>query len=143
MTTGDAFRKGFAPLDILDIAELTFGDFGCFQTYGTAWLVCFDIFLVLAILLTSVFYGLEQRKRKYEVEDTVFTVLKLIFNDLSFLILRIKKMTEQGHPYIGILFVTKEILSIINRVMLLIYRDSQKKNRYNKFGNNDENDTRF
>ena len=130
-----AFMKGFSTLDILDIAELTFGDFGCFQAYGTVWIIFFDFFLLVSITLTSLFNGVEQKKSRYTCKDYMVTGLKIIFNDLSFLILRVVKMYKTGHPYVGIIFVTKEIFSMVNRIVLICCRN---KNGYNKVTNEED-----
>ena len=130
-----AFMKGFSTLDILDIAELTFGDFGCFQAYGTVWFIFFDLLLLVSVILTSFFYGVEQRKRRHTHIDYIFTGLKIFFNDLSFLILRVVKMYKTGHPYVGIIFVTKEIFSMVTRIVLICCRN---KDGYNKHTNKED-----
>ena len=126
-----AFMNGL--LDILDIAELTFEDFGCFQTYEQGWLVSFDIILLVSIFLTSFINGIEQPKKKVEGCDKVVTLLKLIFNDLSLLMLRSVKISKQGHRYGSIIFITKEVFSIISRLTLLCYfSDDDDNARYNQ-----------
>ena len=119
-----AFMNGL--LDILDIAELTFEDFGCFQTYEQGWLVSFDIILLVSIFLTSFINGIEKPKKKV-------VTLKLIFNDLSLLLLRSVKISKQGHRYGSIIFITKEVFSIISRLTLLCYfSDDDDNARYNQ-----------
>lgn len=133
-----AFMKGFS-WDILDVAELTFEDFGCFQTYEQGWLVAFDIFLLVSIILTSFICGIEQPKKKIECQDKTITVLKLLFNDVSLLILRLAKIMKQGHPYGSIIFLTKEVLSIISRFVLLCCFCCDNNNTdYNKLPNSRE-----
>ena len=127
-----AFMKGFS-WDILDVAELTFEDFGCFQTYEQGWLIVFDIFLLVSIFLTSFYSGIEQPKEKIEDHDKVVTLLKLIFNDVLLLMLRSVKISKQGHPYGSIIFITKEVFSIVSRLTLLFYfSDSDNIARYNQ-----------
>lgn len=133
-----AFMKGFS-WDILDVAELTFEDFGCFQTYEQGWLIVFDIFLLLSIFMTSFFGGIEQPKKKIEGREKFITLFKLIFNDLSLLILRSYKISKQGHPYGSIIFITKEVLSIVSRIVLLCCFCCDDNNaEYNKLSNKDD-----
>lgn len=130
-----SFMKGFS-WDILDVAELTFEDFGCFQTYEQGWLITFDIFLLVSIFLTSFFCGIEQPKKEIKVHDKVITLLKLLFNDISLLILRSWKINKQGHPYGSIIFVTKEVFSIISRLILLCcFSCDDNDVEYNNFSN--------
>ena len=127
-----AFMKGFS-WDILDVAELTFEDFGCFQTYEQGWLIVFDIFLLVSIFLTSFYSGIEQPKEKIENHDKVVTRLKLIFNDASLLMLRSVKISKHGYSYGSIIFITKEVFSIVSRLTLLFYfSDSDNIVRYNQ-----------
>jgi len=57
-----SLMKGFGLLDIIDMAELIFGDVGCFQIDTSSWLVFFYVALVLSAILTTSSYGLEQQK---------------------------------------------------------------------------------
>ena len=136
-----AFMNGFS-WDILDVAELTFEDFGCFQTYEQGWLVAFDILLLVSIFLTSFFSGIEQPKKKVECQDKAFTLLKLLFNDISLLVLRLVKILKQGgHPYGSIIFVTKEVVSIISRLILLGgFCYGENNLRYNQLSSRRKND---
>ena len=114
--------KGFALLDIIDMAELIFGDVGCFQSYGGHWLNFFYTALVLSAILTTSSYGLEQHKDEYCGWDYLCTILNMGFNDLAFLILRVVTMTKQGHGYFGVIFVMKECGSFLLRGSMLCTR---------------------
>ena len=113
----------FAMLDILDFAELTFADGGCFQTYHLGWTTLFYVSLAASIILMTFSYGLEHQKDlkdKFSTIDLVFTILNLVFNDLLFLILRGYKIYVQKRAYIDVIFISKEISAIILRSFLAI-----------------------
>lgn len=145
----DAIRSGMVVWDIIDMAELMFGDIGCFQTYGTAWLTVFYIALgISAFLIAFSSYGLEQESAngKEGWADYCVTGSNLVFNDLLFLILRLKTMTTQKSFYIEWVFVIKEAMGVIARSGLLLTAfcegEKRPKNKYYlKFNNEDEENT--
>ncbi|XP_066918759.1 uncharacterized protein [Clytia hemisphaerica] len=110
---------GFSMLDIIDMAELMFGDVGCFQNYGSVWLFFFYTALLMSAFITTSYSGLEQEKYYYDMADRVTTCLSLVFNDLLFWCLRITTMVKEGHAYFGVIFVGKESMSSILRIILL------------------------
>ena len=114
--------NGFAMLDIIDMAELMFGDVGCFQNYGSVGKFFFYIALLISAFITTSYSGLEQQKEEkedYKTADRVTTILSLVFNDLLFLCLRITTMAKEGHAYFGVIFVGKELMSTGIRLFLL------------------------
>jgi len=115
--------KGFGLLDIIDMAELIFGDVGCFQIDTSSWLVFFYVALVLSAILTTSSYGLEQQKdnNKHCKWDIVSTLFSLLFNDMFFFILRTRTMYTRGSAYFGVIFVIKEFFSFIVRILLIIF----------------------
>ena len=113
---------GFSMLDIIDMAELMFGDVGCFQKYGKAGMFFFYLALLMSAFITTSYSGLEQEKDYYDRADRVTTCLSLIFNDVLFLFLRITTMWKQGHAYFGVIFVGKESMSSIIRIILLFIK---------------------
>ena len=104
--------------------------------------MAFDILLLVSIFLTSFFSGIEQPKKKVECQDKAFTLLKLLFNDISLLVLRLVKIVKQGgYPYGSIIFVTKEVVSIISRLILLGgFCYGANNFRYNQLSNRRKND---
>ena len=101
----------------------------------------FDIFLLFSIFLTSFYSGIEQPKEKIEDHDKVVTLLKLIFNDILLLLLRSVKISKQGHPYGSIIFITKEVFSIVSRLTLLCgFGCDDNNTEYNKLTNRMEDD---
>jgi len=113
--------KGFALLDIIDMAELIFGDVGCFQIDTSSWLSFFYVALVLSAILTTSSYGLEQHREKYDCPwDYLSTIFSLLFNDMFFFILRVRTMHKHGNVYFGVIFVIKECLSFIFRILMNI-----------------------
>jgi len=115
-----ALSNGFVAMDVLDMTELIFADTGCFQGYGTNWLVFFYIALgVSAILIPFSAYGLEQQKEDTTWKDITTTVLNMIFNDLFFFILRVMTMSKQGHMYTQSIFAIVEGISFIIRLSML------------------------
>ena len=124
----DAIRNGLAAWDIIDMSELMFGDVGCYVTYETGWIIVFYIALCLsAVLIAFSAFGLEkqfgrstERSKECDGVDITITCLNLFFNDLLFLVLRLKTMLTQHSYYIESVFVVKEILSICARSALLM-----------------------
>ena len=114
-------RNAFAMLDVIDMAELMFGDVGCFQTYETGLKFLFYSALLISAILTSFYYGLEQQSKEEETSpgDTVVTLLNLLFNDGLFLVLRAVTIHKENHAYFGVIFVIKEALSFIIRCCML------------------------
>jgi len=123
-----SLTSAFALLDIIDMAELIFGDVGCFQSYGGHWLNFFYTALVISAILTSVSYGLEQQKDEYCEWDYVCTFFNMSFNDLAFFILRVATMTKQGHGYFGVIFAMKECVSFTLRAAMLCSKGRNSKN---------------
>jgi len=120
--------NGFAMLDIIDMAELMFGDVGCFIDYGSVGLFFFYTALLMSAFITTSYSGLEQQKGKeesYKKADRVTTFLSLVFNDLLFLFLRITTMAKEGHAYFGVIFVCKEVLSAGIRLFLLCIKSRE------------------
>ena len=114
-------KKVFAMLDVIDMAELMFGDVGCFQTYETGFKFLFYFALLISAILTSFYYGLEQQSKQEETSpgDTIVTFLNLLFNDSLFLVLRAVTIYKESHAYFGVIFVVKEALSCIIRCWML------------------------
>ena len=141
----DAFRKGMAISEFIDMAELMFGDLGCFQNYGTAWLTIFYLALaVSAFLMSFTAYGLEQEKTKKDGWlDYCVTGSNLVFNDILFLILRCKTMTTQNTlDIVELVFVIREAMSAIVRSVLLLTTCCEDEERpniryYSNFQNHD------
>ncbi|XP_066918739.1 uncharacterized protein [Clytia hemisphaerica] len=112
--------NGFAMLDIIDMAELMFGDVVCFQNYEKGLLGVFYLALVVSALLTTFYSGLEQyQKGEYHWGDFWTTLLSLIFNDILFFALRVEKMRRERHGYFGMIFTCKEGMSCIIRFLLM------------------------
>ena len=121
--------NAFAMLDIIDMAELMFGDVGCFQTYETGYIVVFYIALLASAVLTTFYSGLEQQSKDDKTGvDSLITGLSLFFNDFLFLFLRAVTIHKENHAYFGVIFVTKEVLSLIIRGLMIC---NPKKNQYN------------
>lgn len=117
------FINTFAMLNLLDLAQLIFADAGCFQTYHVGWMIAFYTALAISVMLQTFSFGLEQKKTHQEEprnKDLIFTVLNLCFTDILFLVLRSYKAYKMKHAYIDAIFMTKEISSIIMRLMLTI-----------------------
>ena len=115
--------NSFAMLDILDLAVLIFADAGCFQEYHTGWTIFYYTSLALAVLLMTFSYGFEQQKDftdEFSTVDMWFTLLNLVFKDMTFLILRSYKAYQQKHVYIDAIFMAKEISAIILRSSLAL-----------------------
>ena len=114
--------NAFAMLDIIDMAELMFGDVGCFQTYETGYIVVFYIALLASAVLTTFYSGLEQQSENDKTKvDAMITSLSLFFNDLLFLFLRAVTIHKESHAYFGVIFITKEVLSSIIRGLMLFF----------------------
>ena len=110
-------------LNLLDLAQLIFSNAGCFQTYHVGWVIAFYTALAISVMLQTFSYGLEQKKTHQEEprnKDLIFTVLNLCFTDILFLVLRSYKAYKMKHAYIDAIFMTKEISSIIMRLMLTL-----------------------
>ena len=119
-------KNAFAMLDIIDMAELIFGDIGCFQTYEKGYIVVFYITLLASAVLTTFYSGLEQRPKDKDDGteiDAIFTGLNLFFNDFLFLFLRAVTIHKESHAYFGVIFLTKEVLSLIIRSLMLYFRN--------------------
>ena len=115
-----ALSNGFAAMDVLDITELIFSDTGCFQSYGTEWLVAFYVALgISAILTTFSAYGLEQQKEEPTWKDVAVTSLNMLFNDALFLFIRATTMYRQGHMYTQSIFALVELISLCIRFGML------------------------
>ena len=117
------FINTFAIINLLDLAQLIFADAGCFQTYHVGWMVAFYTALAISVILQTFSYGLEQKKTHRQEprnKDLVFTVLNLCFTDILFLVLRSYKAYRMKHAYIDAIFITKEISSLIMRLMLTV-----------------------
>ena len=129
-----ALQGGLAMMDFLDMAELLFGDIGCYVNYEGGWVGFFFTSIGVSTILTAVNKGLEQPKREDDEEkngfDFIITLLRLVFNDIFFCILRLHVMLSMGHMYVGVIFLCKEILSAVIRIFMLIrfccYRNSGK-----------------
>lgn len=128
--TISTLSHGFAALDILDMAELMFGDVACYQTYGPAGLFFFYLALGVSAILIAFSYGLEQQqKEKHDKKDWWSTFMNMIFNDLLFFSLRVTTMIKQGHAYFGVIFASKELLSFFVRLFMLRTRKINKDTR--------------
>ena len=114
---------GMAAIDILDMAELMFGDAGCIQNEDTIWQVFFYLAIGASTILTSFYWGLEgvEENEDPKMMDYVATLSSLIFNDLLFLVLRCRVMHVQKEAYLSILFPIKEIFSSICRIGFILY----------------------
>ena len=117
--TMSTLSNAFAAFDIMDMAELMFGDVGCYQTYGAGGLFFFYLGLGVSIILTAFSYGLEQHKEKHNKNDWYSTLMNMVFNDLLFFLLRVTTMVKQKHAYFGVIFATKELMSFISRSYML------------------------
>jgi len=121
--TISTLSHGFAALDIIDMAELMFGDVGCYQTFGAAGMFFFYLGLGVSAILIAFSYGLEQQhKKKYSKWDRRSTFMNMVFNDLLFFALRVTTMTKRHHAYFGVLFATKELLSFVVRLFMFCTR---------------------
>ena len=102
-------------LDILDMAELIFTSTGCILKYGIGWQASFYFALVVAAVLTCVYYGLEGLKKHGmpKKKDYVATILGLLFSNLFFIVVRCKVMYTQNRASSGLIFVAKEVFSIV------------------------------
>ena len=119
-----ALVNAFSMLDLIDMAELMFGDIGCFQTYEFSLKFFFFVSLLMSALLTVFFYGLEQQSfngAKKTKGDGVVTFFNLVFNDILFLILRCVTIDKEGHAYFGVIFIIKEAASCMIRTAMLYY----------------------
>ena len=109
-------------------------------------MILFYIAIGISALTTIVFCGMESchlmhhdddlysnsyiKKLKKKEErgskiDRMITLIRLINNDGVFLVIRSFTMHAKGSLYFGIVFATKELVSIIYRVFALIYGTHQ------------------
>ena len=107
-------------LDIIDMAELMFGDVGCYQINDTVGLVAFYMALLMSAFLTTSNSGLEQEKDEYDLIDCLTTLFSLVFNDAMFFGLRLTTIIRTKHAYFGAIFLCKEILSSIIRACMVV-----------------------
>ena len=113
--------NAYSMLDIIDMAELMFGDVGCYQTYEKGFIVFFYFALLASAVLTSFDFGLEQQSKETNISgDAIMTAINMIFNDGFFLTLRAITIHKNGHAYFGIIFILKEALSFLIRFGMLI-----------------------
>ena len=117
-----ALLIGMSAFDVLDMADLIFGDIGCVQNYGTGWQVVYYMVLGMCAILTNFYVGLEKGKDYPKWYDFLMTGLNWCFNDVLFLIIRCHVMYTQGHFYFGLIFVIKEVLSIFMRGGLFVVK---------------------
>ena len=122
----------FDILDLIDLAELIFADFGCYTVYEENGAAFFFITTGLSVTLSTFTTGLERIDENDNPTfiDRITTISNMIVNDIFFLILRLTVVSSNG-KYIAPIFLTKEIISLLIRFKLLCkpYIVSQQANR--------------
>ena len=116
-----SLQGGFNFLDLLDMSEMIIMDLGCIIMYGQTYVVFLFFSAAGASIMFTFNIGLEKEDSPGTARmDQVATLLNAFFNDFCFMVLRVIVMVRQKHLYIGLLFIIKEVFSMILRIFMFI-----------------------